>query len=245
MKPVRTCLIVNADDFGLSPGVNRGIIQSHEHGIVTSTSLMVRYPAAVEAAEYARAHPELSVGLHVDLCEWTYADEQWKVAYEVVPFANSSAVAEEVARQLNTFRALIGRNPTHLDSHQHVHHSEPLRSLLVQHARALGVVLRDTTPDVRYSGEFYGQSNKGYPYPEGISVESLLKIVKNLRPGVTELGCHPAAEADMNGMYRHERVLECKTLCEPLVRKAIVDQGIVLCSFSDWRKHMAQSEMDR
>src|SRR5437870_3779943 len=41
-------LIVNADDFGLSPGVNRGIIEAHEHGIVTSASLMVRWPAAGE-----------------------------------------------------------------------------------------------------------------------------------------------------------------------------------------------------
>lgn len=47
-------MIVNADDFGLSPGVNRGIIQAHEHGIVTSASLMVRRAAAYQAAQYAR-----------------------------------------------------------------------------------------------------------------------------------------------------------------------------------------------
>lgn len=47
-------LIVNADDFGQSPGVNRGIIEAHEHGIVTSASLMVRWPAATEAAAYGR-----------------------------------------------------------------------------------------------------------------------------------------------------------------------------------------------
>ncbi|MGA2658858.1 MAG: ChbG/HpnK family deacetylase, partial [Verrucomicrobiota bacterium] len=57
---LRRGLIVNADDFGLDPGVNRGIIKSHEYGIVTSASLMVRWPAAAEAAAYAREHPELS-----------------------------------------------------------------------------------------------------------------------------------------------------------------------------------------
>jgi predicted glycoside hydrolase/deacetylase ChbG (UPF0249 family) len=235
MKPVTKCLIVNADDFGLSPGVNRGIIQAHERGIVTSASLMVRYPGAVEAAEYARAHPRLSLGLHVDLAEWTYEGEEWKRAYEVVPFADGSAVAEEVERQLNAFRVLTGRDPTHLDSHQHLHHTEPLRSLLVKHALALGVVLRDTSPGVRYAGDFYGQSNKGYPYPEGISVQALLEIFSQLPVGVTELGCHPATEADMNGMYRHERIVECETLCNPLVREAIRDRGITLCSFSDWK----------
>ena len=50
-------LIVNADDFGLSAGVNRGIVEAHERGIVTSASLMVRRPAAREAADYARTHP--------------------------------------------------------------------------------------------------------------------------------------------------------------------------------------------
>ena len=48
-------LIVNADDFGLSPGVNAGVARTHEQGILTSASLMVRQPAADEAAAYARA----------------------------------------------------------------------------------------------------------------------------------------------------------------------------------------------
>ena len=55
MRPWRY-LIVNADDFGLSPGVNRGVVQAHERGIVTSASLMVRQPAAGAAAACARAH---------------------------------------------------------------------------------------------------------------------------------------------------------------------------------------------
>ena len=59
-------LIVNADDFGLSRGVNAGVQKAHEQGIVTSAGLMVRGRAATEAAEYARATPSLSLGLHVE-----------------------------------------------------------------------------------------------------------------------------------------------------------------------------------
>jgi predicted glycoside hydrolase/deacetylase ChbG (UPF0249 family) len=58
----RRVLIVNADDFGLSPGVNRSVVQAHERGIVTGASLMVRWPAATEATAYARANPGLSLG---------------------------------------------------------------------------------------------------------------------------------------------------------------------------------------
>src|ERR687893_53407 len=76
-------LIVNSDDFGLSRGVNQGIIEAHEQGIVTSASLMVRWPAAAEAAAYAREHSELSLGLHIDLSEWAYRDGDWRAVYEV------------------------------------------------------------------------------------------------------------------------------------------------------------------
>src|SRR6059058_86350 len=99
-------LIVNADDFGQSHGVNCGIIEAYEKGIVTSASLMVRRPAAEEAATYGREHPELSIGLHLDLCEWIYRDETWSPLYEVVPIDDAFAIAEEVNRQLMTFRRL-------------------------------------------------------------------------------------------------------------------------------------------
>ena len=134
----RKRLIVNADDFGLSAGVNRGIIRAHEEGIVTSASLMVRYPAAAEAAEYARRRPALSVGLHLDLGEWVYRGGGWAAAYEVVPPSDAAEVAAEVAYQLRNFGRLVGREPTHLDSHQHAHRSGPLRTIAAETAARLG-----------------------------------------------------------------------------------------------------------
>ena len=65
----KKCLIVTADDFSRSPGLCRGIIAANEGGIVTSASLMVRWPAAVGAAAYARERPDLALGLHFDLGE--------------------------------------------------------------------------------------------------------------------------------------------------------------------------------
>src|SRR5262245_13398039 len=141
MQAVRS-LIVNADDFGLSAGVNRGIIEAHERGIVTSASLMVRGLAAAEAAAYARAHPALSVGLHLDLGEWVWRDGDWMSVYEVVRADDAEAVAAEVTRQLAAFVRLVGRGPTHLDSHQHLHRHEPIRSVLRRAADELGVPLR-------------------------------------------------------------------------------------------------------
>src|SRR5262245_59379506 len=118
-------LIVNADDFGQSPGVNRGIMEAIEGGIVTSVSLMVRWPAAVEAAAYARRAAGLSTGLHVDLGEWICDQGTWRSLYHVVAVDNPVAVKDEIGRQLLRFRELIGRDPTHLDAHQHQHRREP------------------------------------------------------------------------------------------------------------------------
>ena len=78
---MRRAVIVNADDFGQSAGITRGIIAAHERGIVTSASLMVRWPAAAAAAAYARAHHRLSVGLHVDLGESVYRAGHWVALY--------------------------------------------------------------------------------------------------------------------------------------------------------------------
>jgi hypothetical protein len=89
-------LVVNADDLGMSEGVNRGIIEAHERGIVTSASLMVRWGAVREAAAYAKEHPRLGVGLHLDFAEWCIRDDQWVPLYEVVYLNDTAAVRREV-----------------------------------------------------------------------------------------------------------------------------------------------------
>ena len=139
-------LIVNADDFGHCVGVNRGIFEAHQSGIVTSCSLMVERPAAGEAAAYSGVHPDLSLGLHLNLGQWTYRDGNWVPEYQLVPMDDATAVAGAVEQQLEMFRSLTGRNPTHIDSHQHVHTEEPVRSVLLKMARRLGVPLRFCTP---------------------------------------------------------------------------------------------------
>lgn len=225
-------LIVNADDFGLSCGTNRGIIEAHERGIVTSASLMVRPPAAREAAEYARAHRELSLGLHIDLTEWEYRDGRWHQLYEVVPGSDAKAVTEEVERQLAEFHRLTGVAPTHLDSHQHVHREEPLRHVLIRFAQEAGIPLRHFSPRVSFFGGFFGQGHRAAPFPEGITIENLCEIMRTLPPGVTELGCHPGLDADLASIYRDQRLDEVKTLCDPRVRAELDSAGLELLSFS-------------
>jgi predicted glycoside hydrolase/deacetylase ChbG (UPF0249 family) len=230
-------LIVNADDFGQSPGVNRGIMEAHERGSVTSASLMTRWLAAGEAALYARAHPKLSLGLHLDLGEWVCRNETWVALYTVVPLDDRAAVEREVHRQVERFRYLVGKEPTHINSHQHVHMREPLRSIALRLSDTLGVPLRNLCPEIHYSMHFYGQTHDGQPLREHISLERLIETLSALPDGLTVLPCHPGYVDDLKTMYQRERSEEVRVLCDPRLRGAIESFGIKLCSFADW-KHL-------
>lgn len=223
-------LVVNADDLGLSAAVNAGVFAAHERGVVTSASLMVRQGAAPAAAAEAAAHPGLAIGLHVDLGEWIYERGEWSQAYLHCDTDDPAAVEAECRAQLERFRALLGRDPTHLDSHQHVHESEPVRGVTEALAGELGLPLRNRR--VRYEGGFYGQSGKGEPYPEGITPEALIALIEALPPGWTEIGCHPAAGPVPSSSYDAERQLELQALCDPRVREALNVTYVKLCNFA-------------
>jgi len=223
-------LVVNADDLGLSAAVNDGIFAAHAEGVVTSASLMVRQGAAPAAAERAREFPELAIGLHLDLGEWNYEEGEWTLAYSHCNGGDAEAVAAECRAQLERFRALLGRDPSHLDSHQHVHESEPARGVAEALAAELGVPLRNRV--IRYEGGFYGQSGKGEPFPEGITPDRLLDLIRALPPGWTEIGCHPAAGPVPTSSYDAERQIELETLRDPRVRDLLNVMHINLCSFA-------------
>ena len=234
-------LIVNADDFGLTAGINAGIVQAHLHGIVSSATLMVHGAAAEEAAAWARAHPALGLGLHIDLWEHVLRDGEWVRTYEHCA-GDAHAVQAEVERQLALFRKLLGRGPDHLDTHQHVHRLEPVGAVVCATAARLGLPLRDHG-GMRYVGGFYGQDGTGGPYPEGITPERLIELI-DLVPDsanegeVTELSCHPglvAADDALGGtMYRIERNTEVRTLCDARVRARVARGDVRLGTFADF-----------
>ena len=233
-------LIVNADDFGLSAGVNAGIAETHRRGIVTSASLMVRPRAAVAAAELSRELPGLSIGLHFDLGEWACRGGTWHKLYEVVSLDDGDAVRAELWRQLDCFRELLGRDPTHLDSHQHVHREAPVREIAAEITAALDVPLRHFTlhhcnPGVRYCGDFYGQTRDGQSRPEAILPERLIELIRDLPDGVTELACHPGLDEFLPTMYCHERRREVEALCAAPVKDA-AERFVKLISFAELPK---------
>lgn len=218
-------LIVNADDFGLSVGVNRGIADCHLRGIVTSASLMVDRPGAREAAAISRELPELSIGLH------------WDGGGEGVPELDPSDVArvrQEFHRQLARFHELLGRGPTHVDSEAHVHSKHGLLPVFQELVEPLGIPLRyDGT--VRFVGGFYAQWRYGESEPAHVSARALQEMLRSeVEEGWTELSCHPGycTPDYATSVYYADRELEVHTLTHASVRREIDRLGITLASYA-------------
>jgi predicted glycoside hydrolase/deacetylase ChbG (UPF0249 family) len=208
-------LIVNADDLGLSEGVNAGIIESHTRGVVTSASLMVLRPAAAAAAAEVRGHPDLAIGLHLELDRTGMSMD---------------SVAQACRDQVETFGELIGREPTHVDSHHHAHMRQPVKAVAGELADDLGGPLRGR--EIRYEGGFFARSG-GRPALELVSAESLVSLIESLPSGWTEIGCHPGRGVGEESSYASAREVELQSLCDPRVVEAIARGRVELRSFAD------------
>jgi predicted glycoside hydrolase/deacetylase ChbG (UPF0249 family) len=247
-------LIVNADDFGRSAGVDRGIIRAHRDGIVTSTTLMTNAPQAEDAGALARATPTLDVGVHLVL---TYARPLTDPA--TIPslvradgsFGRpSELLAREIERDeaLIEYRAqfarageLIGRSPSHIDTHHWVHDHPALSAAVCQLAVETGAAARTHTPRQRDEYRAKGVRTtdhfvRDFQHPGHIEVADLLAVIARLEDGVTELMCHPGEpdpELVATSAYGRERPIELATLTDARIRAALERDRVALMTFAD------------
>lgn len=151
-----TRLIVHADDFGLTPSINRGVVDAHRHGILTSTSLIVNGAAFEDAVALAQANPTLDVGLHLTLTEERalasgsagsgLVDRDGHFPPTIFAFAarylrgaiSLDAIRDELAAQIETALAR-GLAVSHLDGHQHVHALPGIAGIVAELARAYDI----------------------------------------------------------------------------------------------------------
>jgi chitin disaccharide deacetylase len=210
-------LIVNGDDFGASHGVNRGVVDAHNRGILTSASMMVDSHASADAAELAAGNPALDVGLHV-----------------VLKTSASSPPEAEVERQLERFIELSGRPPTHIDSHHNVHLQRGLLAAFRRVAERHGLPLRGQSA-ARPIARFYGQWSDGTTDLDSISPAALARIAATeVADGFNELCCHPGyVDGELASSYTVEREAEVKTLCDPAVTALLDEHDIRLATFAD------------
>jgi len=167
-------LVVNADDLGLTVGVNDGIFAAHDHGILTSASLFANAPATADAIHRARLHPSLGVGVHLTLVDGTPTlppnriptllqdDGRFRASWKPFIVAclrgriSMSEVERELTAQIDRVHA-EGFRITHLDTHKHVHAYPPLFGIVARLAVRFHIpVVR--VPYERWSAMARGQA---------------------------------------------------------------------------------------
>ncbi|MGB8645503.1 MAG: carbohydrate deacetylase [Anaerolineae bacterium] len=158
-------LIINADDYGFTPGVSRGIRQAHLDGIVTSTTAMMNMPGAESALRDAMAlTPNLGLGVHLTLTAGrpllsadkvrTLVDAQGQFLRPAGLAARGATIDLEHVRaewraQIDLFCAAVGHAPDHLDGHHHTPYELPgVFPIMLELAAAYGCPVRSPLPDV-------------------------------------------------------------------------------------------------
>jgi hypothetical protein len=243
---VRT-LIVNADDFGLTRGVSAGILAAHRHGIVTSTTVLVN--GDPDRRQLAEARDSgLGLGLHVNLTlgkpltrgrSLVGADGRFvRDPVRAAAAAEAREIRREVEAQIERFERLVGRRPTHLDSHHHVGLYPPVRDVVLDVARAAGVAVRSQdaaarerarSAGLRTPDHFFGEAGPGAYW----SLAQTLARLRALPPGVSEFMAHPGLFDDDLGYSRfgRQREIELAGLGGPAARGAAAALGIRLTHF--------------
>ena len=241
-------LIVNADDFGLTAGVSRGILAAHRRGIVTSTTMLVTARVDRELVAEAR-DAGLGLGLHVNFTlgtpltrgrSLTGADGRFiRDARRAAAQVTAADAEREVQAQVGAFVTLAKRAPTHLDSHHHVATHGAVRSAFLAAARRLGVPVRSEDAPararargagLRTTDHFFGGSGPD-PY---WSLARTLAHLRAVPPGVSEFMTHPGLfDAHLAySRYGRQRETELIALGGPDARAAAHALGIALCDFS-------------
>jgi predicted glycoside hydrolase/deacetylase ChbG (UPF0249 family) len=240
-------LIINADDLGLSPEVNRGIFIAHEKGVVTDASLLIQGPYAQQAIETIKQNPSFHVGIHVDLdplLAWKSPGIEQFPRRKLLEMMNEPDFVKQVRKEIDKqVRGFLneGLIPSHIDTHHHVHGFPRIFELLIE------IMDRHGIRSMRFSKKGYallGREDIPITSEQAQWMEDALRKRKILHPhllidpifsfslkkipaGVTELMVHPSMGGD------EWRQKDFEMLINPLFMRTVRDEGIQLISFSE------------
>lgn len=229
-------IIVNADDFGLSEGVNYGIIDTYKYGILTSTTALVNGYAIGHAVKLAHENPGLGIGIHFTLTfrkpvsrNFPYVDKEGNfLKYQELDAINAtldaSIIYEEFQCQLEKFVELFGFYPDHIDSHHHVHMFPVVKEVVLKIAKSIGVSVRGV--DVPVELDFYDDK-----VTESYFIESL-----NRFDDIVEIMTHPAYVDNtlfQTSSYSMPRIRETEVLKSNKLKRHLEKLGHKLLTFKD------------
>ena len=238
-------LIINADDFGITSGVTYGIYDAIKNGVVTSTTMMVNTQASSLAAKLIKENLEMAVGLHFNISIGypltsgkTLLINDKLIRPKDLPenyFYDEDELYLELEAQYNRFINLVGRKPTHIDSHLYIHQNIPIvKKVVTRFSEIHDLPVRDIITnyqDVYFEGNF--------KVKQGDNLKSMThKFIDILDScddrDIVELMVHPGYidyTIEHNSSYNYQRNLECNTLLSKEVKDYIDSKNISLISY--------------
>ena len=199
-------VIINADDFGYSRGINYGIIDSHRLGILTSTTIMAGMPGFEHAVQLAKENPKLGIGVHLTLtCGYpllkdhqTIVDENGKFKHLSFFTHDNNYDLDEVYREWEAQIEKVlasGIKPSHLDSHHHTHSFPKQKEIIIKLARKYQLPVRN---NLNLPSDIV-KVNRFEPFFDSVAVESeeglkvyLKNVIEDIKQWETvEIMVHP------------------------------------------------------
>ena len=244
-------LIVNADDFGFTQDVNEGIVEAHQRGILTSTTLMANGAAFDDAVRLAGQNPALDLGCHLVLIGGRSALPPHRPLPSSVPrllaaiISGRIAIHDELAAQVRKILA-AGILPSHLDTHKHTHLAPPVLDAVARIAQEFEIpwvrrpfqipFLRSRFHRVlanhrcRTTDHFTGFRLTGrFGAPE------LVELIRDLPEGTTEFMCHPGRCGEelrsAPTRLKESREQELLALIAPESRHALAESHVQLVNY--------------
>jgi predicted glycoside hydrolase/deacetylase ChbG (UPF0249 family) len=247
-------LIINADDLGLTPGCNAGIVQALTAGIVSDTTMLINTDYTQAAVELLKASGINQAGLHLNLTFGapvsplaevpSLVDDNGRFRRKIVQsvkLLNPREVEHELRAQIAKFHS-TGLRLTHLDSHHHAHSYPQLLDIAVSLAKELNTPLRQTSAAVKQKIIDAGVVTTDFFsldfYEQGATQEKLQQIILSHSGGVLEIMCHPAQGEKLIyeiSAYNSCREKELAILIAPELKEFLRQNAVELISFADLR----------
>jgi predicted glycoside hydrolase/deacetylase ChbG (UPF0249 family) len=250
-------LVVNADDFGFTRDVNRGIVQAHQHGILSATTLMANGDAFDDAVQLARTTPTLDVGCHLVLIQGRSL-----VSGRDLPGSWDELLRVLLLRRLDVYSELraqvqrivdTGLTPSHFDTHKHTHVLPNVLTAVIRLAEEFAVPFIRLPFDAgwwpgRPLDVWYRTRLKngrlrstdhflGFRLTDTLTEQSLCAALSRLPEGSTEFMCHPGYLGQelqhARTRLKETRERELEALTSPRVKEIIASRGIVLTNYRE------------
>ena len=241
-------LIINADDFGYSKGVNYGIIEAYKNGLVTSTTVMMNMPYVDHALDLYKDNQGLGLGIHFVLTSYHPLTDSEELLgdngvmdkdFERISLCSDEAIEAEMRAQLTALHSK-GYKITHADSHHHVHRIPKVLKIMSKICKEYGLAMR-TVPEQRISAEFDKdiKSTEEFEvefYDKEATFEKFREIVSQEGISTLEICTHPAF-IDLHlknySNYVEPRIMELDVLTSQKAKDLITDKNIEMINFGE------------